>query len=366
MQQQSGNDKPETFAVAQETYIQKEDLDEEDAETHNINALDQKAKDKRAWFAETRMKEQVSVDPLLMTHNKPQSERFKNIARRARLMSRQVSDQRIGNVRHNKYTKASQNDIHNPSVAQDLLKTIPSKSSLYMQLRENNPLYASIGLFDDVTEVGDDNDNDDEHDLKFSTSHDTDYSENTDSLPLLSSNVLYGSVPAHEVRKRFNRSVKKKNSFKHRMTNKLRLWNCESFRMFLFNNIICSLLVLVAIPMFLLAIIFYYCLGNPIISFLNPTGTKVTVSWWLNFLSRQIVTFELARITQWIIVDCIVMSRRLSRLLGPYITLLALHSRGFPFIFSSWAILDMILLRGTSRFHNHWLYWTCELEILIH
>jgi hypothetical protein len=214
----------------------------------------------------------------------------------------------------------------------------------------NNPLYQSIGLLlleedSESEEIKDD---------------DTINNDSDTITPLHS----YGSVPNMEVQERFTRSMKKQTSFHHQVTKKLRfICRCTVCWSFVYRYLICSYLIMMAVPMFLFSALLYYGFNNPILHFLNLPGMNVTMSWWLNFGGRQIIVFELARMTQWILVDCILLGTRLTKFLGPYVTLVGLQARGFPFLITVWALLDIVLLRGTSRFHIHWLYWTCKYNV---
>ena len=114
-------------------------------------------------------------------------------------------------------------------------------------------------------------------------------------------------------------------------------------------------LVWIALPFFVAAWVLYYTFGNPELDFL-PGSAKV--SWWCNFVGRQLLTLELARFSSWILLDGMVMTRWGARLLGSYITFFCLQSTGWPLVVTSWGIWDLLLLHGDNRFQSHWLYWT--------
>ena len=46
------------------------------------------------------------------------------------------------------------------------------------------------------------------------------------------------------------------------------------------------------------------------------------------------------------------------KFLGPLITILAIQSKGWPFVVASWGVWDMLLLHGDNEFQQHWLYFT--------
>lgn len=67
-------------------------------------------------------------------------------------------------------------------------------------------------------------------------------------------------------------------------------------------------------------------------------------------MGRQIVTLEVARLIQWIVLDLIILSSRrganLTRWLWPYVTMVALQAKGWLFVITLWALLDLIFLHG--------------------
>jgi hypothetical protein len=111
-----------------------------------------------------------------------------------------------------------------------------------------------------------------------------------------------------------------------------------------------------AIPLFIVAWILYYYVGNPELDFLPGSAT---VSWWLDFFGRQLLTLELARVSQWIIVDILTLKTKATiELCGSLVTLLLIQSKGWPFLATSWACIDLCILHGDNKFPVHWLYWT--------
>ncbi|KAG7359816.1 mechanosensitive ion channel [Nitzschia inconspicua] len=115
--------------------------------------------------------------------------------------------------------------------------------------------------------------------------------------------------------------------------------------------------LMLAIPLFIAAwILFYYC-GNPLPPEFLPGSA--TLSWWFNFTGRQLVIFELARVSQFFMIDLVVLhTRAVSRALGPWVTIFCLQSKGWPFIVGSWGVWALLLLQGNSNFDYHWLYFT--------
>lgn len=112
----------------------------------------------------------------------------------------------------------------------------------------------------------------------------------------------------------------------------------------------------VSIPCFIISGILFYYIGNPRLDFLPGDAT---VSWWFNFLGRQLLVFELAKFTQFLIIDVLTMSSRtVVQMLGPWVTIFCLQSKGWPFLVAFWGLYDMLLLHGDNHFQTHWLYWT--------
>ena len=111
------------------------------------------------------------------------------------------------------------------------------------------------------------------------------------------------------------------------------------------------------------SIILFYFLGNPSFYFLPG---EATLAWWLNFFGRQCVTLELARFIQFIVIDCIMLRTRSAvPFLGPFLTLCCIQSRGWPFIVSTWGVLDLFLLHGNDKFQLHWFYFT-KIDYFMH
>lgn len=115
-------------------------------------------------------------------------------------------------------------------------------------------------------------------------------------------------------------------------------------------------------------ILFYSPAGNP------PTGydkdgtvrsSSASASWWLLFVCvRQVITFSLAMATQLIVVDYLsIHVGGTLKVFGPWITLMIVQSKGWPFICFLWGVLDFCLLCGDGRFYDHWLFWQDTLTL---
>ena len=78
----------------------------------------------------------------------------------------------------------------------------------------------------------------------------------------------------------------------------------------LWRAIITAYFCFAAIPLFVVAWILFYYLGNPHFQFL-PGST--TLSWWFNFTGRQLLTLEMARMAQFLIIDGLTLRSKLLR-----------------------------------------------------
>ena len=104
-------------------------------------------------------------------------------------------------------------------------------------------------------------------------------------------------------------------------------------------------------PLLGLSAILFYWAGNPI----GPLGASY--SWWLNFIVRQSITFLLAQMTEFILIDFIALETRLAVLaIGRMLTLMAMQAKGWPMLILLWSIWDIAILHGTASYNSHWLF----------
>lgn len=91
---------------------------------------------------------------------------------------------------------------------------------------------------------------------------------------------------------------------------------------------------------------------------------KASASWWLLFITRQSFVLGLAKATEIFLIDFLCLGVKwASFLLGPFLTLFLVQSRGWPFLATTWSIYAILLLHGDSRFSRHWLYFQDSLDI---
>lgn len=82
---------------------------------------------------------------------------------------------------------------------------------------------------------------------------------------------------------------------------------------------------------------------------------SASASWWLLFVCRQIITFTIAKGLESFIIDFLALRTKLTlHTIGAFGTLFIVQSRGWPISFFLWAVLDLAMLYGNSRFAHHW------------
>ena len=91
---------------------------------------------------------------------------------------------------------------------------------------------------------------------------------------------------------------------------------------------------------------------------------KASASWWLLFVTRQFILLGLAKVTEIFVIDFLCLGVKwASFLLGPFLTLFVVQSRGWPFLVTSWSIYAILLLHGDSNFSRHWLYFQDVIDV---
>ncbi|CAJ1957656.1 unnamed protein product [Cylindrotheca closterium] len=120
------------------------------------------------------------------------------------------------------------------------------------------------------------------------------------------------------------------------------------------------LMLYIALPLVGVAGLLYYFVDNPMTS--GSEGPSV--SWVLLFVVRLWVTLTLALAIQALVIDLLcVQTRIIPRLVGPLFTLWIIQSRGWPFVLSTWSILNFLMLYGKGAFAAHWLFWQDTISI---
>ncbi len=110
------------------------------------------------------------------------------------------------------------------------------------------------------------------------------------------------------------------------------------------------------VPMIGVAVCLFHIGNNPI----GPLGASY--SWWIIFTIRQFLTFMLAQLAQFILIDIIVLQTKLALMVfGRVITLIAMQAKGWPTLILAWTAYDYFLLFGPQKYIQHWLYWQNSL-----
>ena len=135
------------------------------------------------------------------------------------------------------------------------------------------------------------------------------------------------------------------------------VFQMDAIKMFLWQLFLHSYLLSVSLVLAAAAMVLFYVWRNPS---LDALPGNATLSWWCNFFARQIVLFEGARILKYLFLDCLVLGSagRASQFIGPFLTLLCLQAKDWPFIVATWGVLDICFVQGDNIFQNHWLHAT--------
>jgi hypothetical protein len=121
------------------------------------------------------------------------------------------------------------------------------------------------------------------------------------------------------------------------------------------------ILLLLILPATCMAAILFYFLSNPKmkVGYDEDTKSFPSVSWFILFLCvRQVITFSLARLTEVVMIDMIALKTRIMiHLLGPFLTLVIVQSKGWPFMLAWWAVYGLCMLSGGGAFAKHWAFY---------
>eukprot|EP00569_Conticribra_weissflogii_P016015 CAMPEP_0171396716 /NCGR_PEP_ID=MMETSP0880-20121228/4780_1 /TAXON_ID=67004 /ORGANISM="Thalassiosira weissflogii, Strain CCMP1336" /LENGTH=1178 /DNA_ID=CAMNT_0011910401 /DNA_START=156 /DNA_END=3692 /DNA_ORIENTATION=+ len=117
---------------------------------------------------------------------------------------------------------------------------------------------------------------------------------------------------------------------------------------------------LIVLPCLTVASILFYRFENPMAG-----ETKTSLSWWIVFLGvRQMVILELTKIGQIFWIEILALRSSLFQMIvGPYISLIFIMSKGWPYVIFFWAISDFCFLYGDGQFAKHWLFWQSQFDI---
>jgi hypothetical protein len=187
----------------------------------------------------------------------------------------------------------------------------------------------------------------DDTDSNNSGDDDNDGDEDEDDNGLQHSGTQYGTSPRRTSHRTHHRTTTSATN------SQCRLYFSGGYMTVLLQAILHSTLLWIALPCAIAALILYYPFANPVIDFLPGS---VTIAWWFNFTARQMVTLEVARLLQYIIVESLLLKSRWER--SQLVSFVAYHIQGWPFILISWGTIDLFVLHGSNRYQVHWLWWT--------
>jgi hypothetical protein len=130
----------------------------------------------------------------------------------------------------------------------------------------------------------------------------------------------------------------------------------KSFR----DLLLTSYAVTLGLPCFFVSLWLFNVMGNPYLDFLPG---QASLAWWLNFVCRQCVTLDIARIIQWLAIDKFLLGTRAGvKIFGPLLSLTLIQSKGYPFLLIAWGINNLFLLHGDQPFDRHWLYYAVHAK----
>lgn len=125
------------------------------------------------------------------------------------------------------------------------------------------------------------------------------------------------------------------------------IWN--GIKQFILRTIL-----LIMIPLLGISAALFYGFHNPNFHFLPANAT---MSWWLIFVVRLLVTFNLARATQYMLEIFTTRTTLIVRIAGPFVALIGMQSVGWPFLMASWGTWCLILMRGYHPFVKNWVWF---------
>mmetsp|Transcript_12748 Transcript_12748/g.25488 ORF Transcript_12748/g.25488 Transcript_12748/m.25488 type:complete len:1239 (-) Transcript_12748:194-3910(-) len=119
-------------------------------------------------------------------------------------------------------------------------------------------------------------------------------------------------------------------------------------------------LFFIIFPCLAVSAILFYLVDNPMIGDSNTSW-----SWLVLFLGvRQMVIFEFARVGEIFWIEILALrSSFFNMVVGPYLALAVIQSRGWPYICIFWPVLNFCFLYGNHEFAKHWLFWQDMLDI---
>jgi hypothetical protein len=92
--------------------------------------------------------------------------------------------------------------------------------------------------------------------------------------------------------------------------------------------------------------------------------SRTSTSWWFLFTARQLTTFALTVASEFIVIDYFCLRLQwINFFRSPFLTLLFVQSRGWPFRATTWGIYDLLMLQGDNPFSDHWMFYQHVLRV---
>ena len=108
------------------------------------------------------------------------------------------------------------------------------------------------------------------------------------------------------------------------------------------------------VPLLGAAAVLFYGFKNPNFHFL-PSDAKM--AWWLIFAARLVITFNLAKATQYLLEVLTTRTTLIVRIAGPFVALVAMQSLGWPFLLGAFGSWTTLLIRGDHNFVKNWAWF---------
>eukprot|EP00586_Coscinodiscus_wailesii_P020942 CAMPEP_0172493634 /NCGR_PEP_ID=MMETSP1066-20121228/25037_1 /TAXON_ID=671091 /ORGANISM="Coscinodiscus wailesii, Strain CCMP2513" /LENGTH=878 /DNA_ID=CAMNT_0013263857 /DNA_START=100 /DNA_END=2736 /DNA_ORIENTATION=+ len=226
----------------------------------------------------------------------------------------------------------------------------PSHYHRHSVIPSSQSLLHSISFLEDATEVKRGTILEDEDELRGSTAFDSHIDED-EEIGKNETDLLLAKPPKSS--KRLSWGQKLCFRIRRQLTAALYAIRPKVIRAHVSQFLLKTVLLIMVPAMALASFLFYYVNNVEVVFF----PAEASLSWWLVFLVRQLVTFNLAKAFEYVIVQVMALRGHVwQRLFGPLTTLFLIQAQGWPFRVAVWGILDLFLLHGDSPFIKNWLY----------
>jgi len=127
-----------------------------------------------------------------------------------------------------------------------------------------------------------------------------------------------------------------------------------------------AIIMFAILPALFVAFLLCYAFKNPLFQVQNLENNDLngdngpSWSWLVLFFGlRQVITLSIAIGIQCLVINYYQQPGKSNfNIIGPLTRLFIIQSGGAPLILIFWGILDVILLRGTNSFVNHWAFYS--------